>query len=89
MTGGPGVGAATQGAQLADGDQPITKKDLMQVLREVMSDRSQGGPTARAVLAVPEPFAASFGFRAWFWSQALRGYGRLRRADLHSNVQVF
>ena len=61
MTGGPGVGAATQGAKLADGDQPITKKDLMEVLRELMSDRNQGKPSACAVLAVPEPFAASIG----------------------------
>ena len=89
MTGGLEVGAAIQGAELADGDQPITKKDLMEILRELMSDRNQGGPSACAVLAVPEPFTASFGFRACFWSKALRGYGRLRRADLHTNVHVF
>ena len=53
-----------------------------------MSDINQGGPTARAVLAVPEPCAASFGFRAWFWSKALRGYGRSRHADLHTNVHI-
>ena len=61
MTGGLGVGAATQGIKLADGDQPITKKDLMEVLRDLMSVRNQGGPSACAVLAVPEPFAASTG----------------------------
>ena len=39
------------------GWSPFARKDLMDILREVMSERPTGGPTPRTVLAVPEPFA--------------------------------
>ena len=57
-TGGQGVGGAAQGtSEVANGDQLLTRRDLVDALREVLNGpRTTGGPT-RTVLAVPEPFA--------------------------------